>query len=349
MSTGLLRWVVKQATVQAPVTTGRFTFIAAMACFWEAASSRIHSCGTTIRRTPDPSASALTWARWITAALRCIYRQTARARKAAIWTNRSYCTNFDFWWSLYFTGAGAPSNPRLSAGVFENGVTLLWNAASPGVNNAVHTYHVYYRINGGTEYGVDVGANYTSYWLDTTGWGRGTRVDFHLAAITQRGDNPWSGWSGSAYKNNAPNTPTSASVAKTFYAPGETIRVSFTNNGDPDGNMLSVEVARGDNESTLWTNTAGASYVDVNTTGWTPGVPYQLHVRARDSFQVLSGWSNLTAVVMVGLPVFVQPAADGVFRRVVSMQVYVSDTVGFKTVKSMKIAPAQGEINKTVF
>ncbi len=248
-----------------------------------------------------------------------------------------------------WTGAGAPYGLSLSPGIFEDSVTLSWNAGTAGVNNAVTGYRIYYRKDGGTEQRVDIGKT-TSYPLNTTEWARGTKVDFRLMAVTQKGDNPMSGFSGTAYKNSAPNAPTNVSVTKTCYAPGEAIRITFSNAGDADGNLKGFEAAKMDSDTVLGDNYAStATHVEVSTaTGtWTPGVSYQLSVRARDTLGALSAWVTAPPV-MVGLPMFVQPTPGGGFKRVVQMKVYVPDA-GFKTVKSMRIAAAQGAINKTIF
>ncbi len=248
--------------------------------------------------------------------------------------------------STIWTGAGAPSSPRFDQNPYENTLTFRWNAGSGGVNNAIVGYHIYFRINYGGEQVIAVGVT-TYHNIDTLGWGRGTVVDFHLAAITQRGDNPWSGWSGSAYKNRVPNTPTNASMSKAFYAPGETMRINFTNNGDPDGNLREFEAVNSSTGQVVGRNqSAAATYVDIPTTGWTPGVNYSFCVRAYDTLSVPGGWSGV-ATAMLGLPAFIR-IADGTFRRVASMRVNVPGQ-GFRQVKSMKIAPVQGAINRTVF
>lgn len=196
-----------------------------------------------------------------------------------------------------WTGASAPTNPTLSPGTFENSVTFQWGAAQPGVNNAILTYHVYFRINYGAEQGADVG-NTTSWALNTSGWARGTVIDFRVFAITQRGDHPVSGYSAIARKNRVPNQPTSPSVPKTSYIPGETIRVSFANTGDPDGNLAGCEVATDQNETIVGTR-AGASitYVDVDTTGWQQGIQRRFRVRGYDAFGVRGSWSTYTAQI----------------------------------------------------
>jgi hypothetical protein len=249
-----------------------------------------------------------------------------------------------------YTAPTAPSPPtglNISPVLFEGTATLGWSAGAGGYNNPITTYHVYYRVNGGSQTFAGSTAG-TSLTIDTTGIGLGASLTFQVAALSNYAGAVWSAQSGAATRNRRPNKPTVVSMSKAFYAPGETLRIKFTNTGDADGNLAGFEAALGDSETVLARREMGtAEYVDIPGTGWASGVNYAFRVRGYDSLGVRSDWSD-TASAMIGLPVFVQPAADGVFRRVVSMQVYVPGE-GFKMVKSMKIAPAQGAINKTVF
>ncbi len=227
-----------------------------------------------------------------------LYIQTSTSgTESCIWTNRNYCTEFGFGWSLYWTRAGAPYSPSLSPNPYENRVTFSWGPASAGVNNAIQTYRVYYRINYGGENLADVG-NTTSWTPDVSGWGRGTIVDFYVMAVTQRGDNPWSGWSNAVTKNRIPNQPTSPGVPKTSYIPGDIIRVSFANTGDPDNNLVGFEAATDQNETIVGNSASGAAtFVDVNTSGWPQGIQRRFRVRSYDAYGIRSPWSSFTTVV----------------------------------------------------
>lgn len=232
--------------------------------------------------------------------------------QSCIWTNPSYCTTFSVGYSEFYTDCGAPANPTVSPNAFENSVTFSWGAAADGVNNAVQTYHLYYRINGGAEIGIDTGKT-TSKVLDTSGIARDAVIDFHIAAIARVG-HTWSGWSNQVRKNRVPNTPTSPSVPKTSYIPGEAIPVSFANTGDPDGNLAGFEVATDQNETIVGTNaSASATSVNVNTTGWPQGAQRKFRVRGYDAHGVRGAWSNYTATVTLNTdpvaPAIAYPAA----------------------------------------
>jgi hypothetical protein len=252
--------------------------------------------------------------------------------------------------TVEYTAPTAPSPPtglNFSSGVFESTAILGWSAGSGGYNNPITSYHVYYRVNGGSQTFAGSTAG-TSLTINTSGIERGASLTFQVAALSNYAGAVWSAQSGAATRNRKPNTPSGVSMSKPFYAPGETLRIKFTSTGDADGNLAGFEAALGDNETVLASRPVSSeNYVDIPGTGWASGVKYAFRVRGVDALGQRSDWSD-TASAMIGLPVFVQPAADGVFRRVVSMQVYVPGE-GFKMVKSMKIAPAQGAINKTVF
>lgn len=197
-----------------------------------------------------------------------------------------------------WTSASAPTNPNLSPGTYENSITFQWGAALPGVNNAILKYLIFYRWNYGNEHVVDVG-NTTLWTLDTSIWARGTILDFRVTAVTQRGEYLGSGFSAAARKNRVPNQLTSPSVPKTSYIPGEIIRVSFANTGDPDGNLAGCEVATDQNETIVGTRAGAAiTYVDVDTTGWPQGIQRRFRVRGYDTFGVRGlSWSIYTAQV----------------------------------------------------
>ena len=227
-----------------------------------------------------------------------VYIQTSESgTQSCIWTDRDYCTNFDFAWLLYWTAATAPKNPRILPTTYETGVTLAWDGATAGANNAVSGYYVYYRQGGGAEQSINVG-NVTSWPLNTSGWARGTSLDFRVAAVTHRGDNPASSFSAAVIKNRVPNQPTSPSVPKTSYIPGELIRVSFANTGDPDGNLAGFEAATDASETIVGTiGSALATYVDVDTTDWEQSIQRRFRVRGYDALGVRGPWSTYTAQV----------------------------------------------------
>lgn len=236
---------------------------------------------------------------------------SSEGTQSCIWT--TYVSALTMSYSQTWTAAGAPTGLSASPNYFEDSVTFSWTKGADGAYNAITDYHVYYSINDGAETGVAAGNN-SSYVLNTNGLARGAKVRFHVAAIAPHG-NVWSGgYSGYVYKNKAPNQMTSPSVPKTSYIPGETIRVSFSNTGDPDGNLSGVEVATDQNETIVGTNASPiASYVDVDTTGWAQGIQRKFRVRGYDARGIRGVWSNYTATVTLNTapnaPVISYPAA----------------------------------------
>ncbi len=252
----------------------------------------------------------------------------------------------------------APPSVSMSPDTFEGALTVSWTKGSDGTNNPITGYEVAYQTSSdGTSWGAETVAsaaaaatNYAIPVATISGWARGLYVRARVGSKSAYTSTVYSGYGTPVRKNSAPNAPTNVSVTKTCYAPGEAIRITFNNAGDADGNLKGFEAAITDNDTVLSShNDSTATHVDISTaTGaWTPGMSYQLSVRARDTLGAFSAWVTAPPV-MVGLPMFVQPTPGGGFKRVVQMKVYVPDA-GFKTVKSMRIAAAQGAINKTVF
>lgn len=247
-----------------------------------------------------------------------------------------------------WTAATAPSNLRFDQNVFETSPTFRWNAGSGGVNNAIQGYRVYYRLNQGSESSHDV-ANVTSWSPDGSGWVRGTEVDFSVRAITQKGDNPLSsGWSNKATKNRLPNAPTHVSLSKAVYVPGEAVRVNFTNNGDPDNNLTGFEVETSGSTVTIKNESSTATYVEIPTAGWTPGVNYTFRVHAYDALGACSAWSGPVSA-LVGLPMKLFTTEGSAYKQAAQMKLFVTEGGPAKTVKSMNITTTQGSEFKTVF
>lgn len=226
------------------------------------------------------------------------------------------------------TAPSAPTSPSLTPAVFGTSVRCQWGAGGAGYNNAVTNYYLKFYANGVLQWESYVG-NTTYKDFDTSGWAEGTQASFEVWTIGTFAPN-WSGAvsAGGAYKNTKPYAPTNASVPKTSFIPSETIRVSFTNNGDPNSNTAGFEVAM-QNGSSQWYNSAqivgtnasgSATYVDVGTTGWTQGNQWKFFVRAYDAFGVRGDWSNATALVTMNTapldPTIGYPAAGStVYNR----------------------------------
>lgn len=187
---------------------------------------------------------------------------------------------------------------------FETNVTFNWTKGVNGVNNNILQYYIKYRYNSSAQTAEFGGiGDVASHIRAMTDASRGDTLEFCVRAITQRGDNPYSVWSSPIRRNRLPYAPTSPSVPKTSYLPGEAVRVSFANNGDPDNNLAGFEVAT-DADATIVGTRVGAAitYVDVNTTGWAQGTQRRFRVRAYDSFGIRSGWSAYTALVTFNTP-----------------------------------------------
>jgi|GEM_PF-2309028 len=207
------------------------------------------------------------------------------------------------------TSPSAPSGLGFNANPFESSVRLSWSKGSNGTYNAITGYELRYQTssNGSSWSGetvVSLGSGSTYYDLNTSGWGHGTYLRFRVGSKSSYASTVYSGYV-TARKNRVPNAPTNASVPKTSYIPGETIRVSFTNNGDPDGNLSGFEAAMQYANGT-WYNggqimgsRSGSTitYVDISTTGWSNGAQWKFFVRGYDTYGVRGSWSNATAVV----------------------------------------------------
>lgn len=146
-------------------------------------------------------------------------------------------------------------------------------------------------------------------------------ISASLAAIASRGEtigfaiNPYNsygsgGRSPARYvtRNRAPNKlATAPTPNNTLIEPGTTIRLSFTNAGDPDGNLAGYEAAMKDAAGEWYKNgkivgsRSGSSitYLDVDTTGWIRGNRWRFYVRGYDSRGVRGAWSSASAYVKI--------------------------------------------------
>jgi len=153
----------------------------------------------------------------------------------------------------------------------------------------------------------------------------GTSTTTDLSAVAARGETI--GWSIVPYnsygsgtrsgtrnvtRNRVPNTLASAPTPNaTLIEPGTTIRLSFTNAGDPDGNLSGYEAAMQNSAGQWHTDASGnikivgsragafIDYVDVYTTGWTRGGKWKFFVRGYDVRGIRGSWSPASALVTV--------------------------------------------------
>jgi hypothetical protein len=263
-------------------------------------------------------------------------------------TSKGYIKDSVYLIVTYYTFAGAPTSAVISPEAYENGVTLTWGAATPGTDNAITGYHVYYWINGEQHGPLQFQSGTTSTTLVTSTYDRYASLYFIVYAITQYNDNPGR-QSNTVHKNRAPKVPTIRSLPKAVYVPGETISVGFTSNGDDDNNLKGFSVAIGTSESPAKSvDSANATSIEVDTTGWTPGVSYSFRVRAYDTLGACSDWS-LPVSALVGLPMKAALTSDGAVKQVAQMKVALTQGNDFKTVKGMKVALTQGGDFKKVF
>jgi len=266
---------------------------------------------------------------------------SATGTQACIWT--TYVSQLDVDISATYSAIGTPQITSISPVIFETVVNLAWNAAADGINNAVSSYRVYYNLNGGGYSFVDAGMA-LSYALPIVGVARGTTMSFYVVAMDSQGSSTQTSVYSGYVLNRTPNTPTSASVPKSSYIPGEIIRVSFSNNGDPDNNADHIEIYSSAHGGVIATGAAVAGYVDLDTTGWAQGLQTYFHVRLVDVFGVVSAWSNQTVTVTLNVlpnpPVINYPVAGATVYR---LRPHVLLTAGVANDGPQAILATQGK------
>ena len=154
---------------------------------------------------------------------------------------------------------------------------------------------------------------------------------------------------GQVRKNRIPNTMGTPVPDKTLCQPGETLTLTFANNGDPDGNLNRIEVAASDSDTILGTAPATATSIQPNTSGMPYGATKSFRVRGVDNFGIPGAWSNVSAPVLFGVPIKVAAAQGAINRQVARMLVAATQGPINKQVVGMRVAPVQGAINKKVF
>lgn len=268
-----------------------------------------------------------------------VYIQTNNSgTQSCIWTNRDYCTNFSFSWSIYRSACTAATGLKFSANPFESSVQLQWTRGSNGTNNPITGQQIYYRIlNGSTVVStntINVSKTASTYTLNTSDITRGYLLDFQIITIADYISDPVSARSSQARKNRIPNTPTSPTVSSTTVQPGDIIRVSFTNAGDPDNNLAGYEVSTNTSETIVGSRTGSTiTYVDVSTSGWSAGTQVQFRVRGYDTLGVRGAWSTYTATVLVGSTL--QINVGGAWKQSSEIKVNIGGV--WKNVAEMKI------------
>lgn len=258
---------------------------------------------------------------------------------------------------------GKPVNVTALPTPFEGELTVKWTKGAGGTNNPITGHEVQYRLSSDgavwgsiTTLSTSESASATTYSVATATLNsivRGRYLQLRVGSKSQYASTVYSDWSEIVRKNQKPATLTNVGLSKACYAPLESdpIRITFDSDGDADNAVVRYEAALKDSEIVIGTQAnAAITFVNVSTVAnpWTPGAAYQLRVRARDELGAVGDWSALSPLVMVGLPMFVRPEAGSTFKRAVSMKIFLPG-MGYKTVKSIKAAPVQGAISKTVF
>lgn len=244
------------------------------------------------------------------------------------------------------TPPGKATGLAITPNTFEVNPTLNWVPGVDGYNNSKKGYNIYFRLNGSGWTFVKYTTN-TSLVLETEGYARGTQIECRIDTCSNYFAPVASDYSNVATKNRIPSKPTNVILAKPVYVPGELIRISFNSSADPDGNLKGYKVQTSASGK-IYSNTTGAAYVDVDTTGWTPGISYSFNVCAYDALGACSPWSD-TVTALVGLPMKAALIGNMANKQVAQMKVFVTEGAAAKTVKGMKVALAGGSDFKTVF
>jgi hypothetical protein len=202
----------------------------------------------------------------------------------------------------------------LNKTIAEISAILSWPVGTDGYDNPVSGYDVYKSDDNGVTYtlfGHVDGKNTLQMEVQP----RVTRGAIRLFGVVAKGtatgigsgDSSRRNSTNTLKKNSLPNTVVSVITPnKGIVVAGETVRVSFTNPGDPDNNLAGFDVARREkgtlNELEVVASSASptTTYVDVLTTGWDNGKTWEFFVRGSDSEIAKGAWSTNHAEVIVG-------------------------------------------------
>lgn len=253
------------------------------------------------------------------------------------------------------TPPGPPIGLKVSDNPFESSLTLSWQKGVDGTNNPIIGQMLECLISDNFSNWIpvittNVGSNANAYTVPPTmhmGWSRGKYFAFRVGSISAYTATVYAPAYCYSKKNIEPSKPTNVILAKPVYVPGELIRISFNSSADPDGNLKGYKVQTSASGK-IYSNTTGAAYVDVDTTGWTPGISYSFNVCAYDALGACSPWSD-TVTALVGLPMKAALIGNMANKQVAQMKVFVTEGATAKTVKGMKVALAGGSDFKTVF
>ena len=241
------------------------------------------------------------------------------------------------------TSPTAPTNISASLNPFETALRISWTKGNDGTNNPSTGQEIQYVVSDDNSNWslidtVTLAASTTYYDIPSniiSGWSRGKYVKALVGSKSEYASTAYSGYCSTVRKNQLPNTPSAASTDKSVYVVGETIRVYFTNNGDPDSNLSGFEVATDQNETIVGTSiSSSAVYVDVSTSGWLQGIQRQFRVRGYDALGIRGSWSSYTATVIIG--VALKLAMSGLIKQSATLKVAISGVL--KTVSSIKVA-----------
>ena len=212
--------------------------------------------------------------------------------QSLIWTQ--YTTAWSVSYSETWTEITLPSGLVISPTIWESPVSFSWTAGKNGTNNTITGMKLQYRKNSGTA--TDVTVSGTTHSLNLSGWARGDLLDAKLIVTTQKTGTKETGWCTARRKNRTPNQPTSPTTDKVTYQPGDTVKVTFTNTGDPDSNLSGFECATDQNETIVGSvASSSATQISVNTAGWPQGAVRRFRVRGYDALGIRGAWSTYTA------------------------------------------------------
>ncbi len=207
------------------------------------------------------------------------------------------------------TAPGTPPWASVSPSLYESGqVSITWGAASDAEGN-VTGYRVQYSTSGdGASWSAwnTLGTYAGTSAADTPGIGRGAYEKYRVCAIDAYGVESGYCEANAIRKNSSPTAPTACTAGPTLRE-GEAITVTWSGQGDADGNIdhFDIEYA---------TRPAGGSYGAWATLGPDTASPYshtptladgtriKYRIRAVDAFGVASGWKESNEVIQNSSP-----------------------------------------------
>lgn len=142
------------------------------------------------------------------------------------------------------TTPGVPTTPNTYN---ESSMVISWGASTDAEGNAINygLFGQYWEPNGTQHWLGDSNhclywAGGTSYTFDITPYPRGSRFQFYTSASDGSLSSGASAWSASYYRNYAPYNPSGVSTSASYAT--NSVNVSWTGNGDPEGQAVTYKV-----------------------------------------------------------------------------------------------------------